>query len=236
MFRRSFHPIRLLPLPPTRGTVCAWRPCGSTYSFWRSPARPRPERRRDRRRHSIDRRRRSGCVRRTDGRAAQRVHRRPLSSTLVVTAAHCGLLLDGTAPAGSRSPSSRAEHRRRNGAQRRCLCPASGFRWGGSGLPHFADADLAVILVMGQPSRVPTRRLPRWARRSRRTRAARHLRLRRLRADRRRARSGLLRHAPSRVGQVARRQELGPGVPPPTGRPASATPADKCCATASCSA
>ena len=76
----------------------------------------------------------------------------PLSPTLVVTAAHCGLLLDGTAPAGQpfavfKGPSIAGATVRSGGV----FIPHPDFRWGGSGLPHFADADLAVILVMGPP-------------------------------------------------------------------------------------
>jgi Trypsin len=74
----------------------------------------------------------------------------PLSPTLVVTAAHCGLLLDGTAPAGQpfavfKGPSIAGATVRSGGM----FIPHPDFRWGGSGLPHFADADLAVIRIMG---------------------------------------------------------------------------------------
>jgi Trypsin len=75
-----------------------------------------------------------------------------LSPTLVLTAAHCGLLLDGTAPAGQpfavfKGPSVAGATLRSGGV----FVPHPDFRWGGSGVPHFADADLAVVLVMGPP-------------------------------------------------------------------------------------
>ena len=75
-----------------------------------------------------------------------------LTPTLVLTAAHCGLLLDGTAPAGQpfavfKGPSIGGATVRSGGV----FIPHPDFRWLGSGLPHFADADLAVIQVMGPP-------------------------------------------------------------------------------------
>lgn len=75
-----------------------------------------------------------------------------LSSTLVLTAAHCGLLADGTAPAGQpfavfKGPSIAGATVRSGGV----FIPHPAFSWAGSGVPHFADADLAVIQVMGPP-------------------------------------------------------------------------------------
>jgi hypothetical protein len=75
-----------------------------------------------------------------------------LSPTLVLTAAHCGLLADGTAPAGQpfavfKGPSVGAPTLRSGGV----FIPHPDFSWGGSGVPHFADADLAVIRIMGPP-------------------------------------------------------------------------------------
>src|SRR5687768_3709159 len=75
-----------------------------------------------------------------------------LSPTLVLTAAHCGLLADGTAPAGQpfavfKGPSVAGATVRSGGV----FIPHPDFSWGGSGVPHFADADLAVIQVMGPP-------------------------------------------------------------------------------------
>lgn len=75
-----------------------------------------------------------------------------LSPTLVLTAAHCGLLANGTAPAGQpfavfKGPSVAGATVRTVGV----FIPHPDFRWLGSGVPHFADADLAVIRIIGPP-------------------------------------------------------------------------------------
>ena len=218
MFRRSFITRSGYCRSHRPGARCAHGvPAVLRTRFGGGPhARPRPERRRDRRRHSIDRCRRSGRLRRPDGRAAQRLHRR---RALAHARRHCSTLRPAPRRNGSCGSAVRrlqgAEHRRRNGAQRRCVHPASGLPLG-----RKRPAALRGRGSCGGPGDGPAHpgslRDARPARRGgvEGQEPARHLRLRRLRADRRRARSGLLRHAPSRVGQVARRQELGPGVPP----------------------
>jgi hypothetical protein len=84
-----------------------------------------------------------------------------LSPTLVLTAAHCGLLRDGTAPAGQpfavfKGPSVFAPTLRTVGL----FVPHPDFSWFGRGIPHFADADLAVIQIVGPAVPPPYATLP----------------------------------------------------------------------------
>jgi hypothetical protein len=84
-----------------------------------------------------------------------------LSPTLVLTAAHCGLLQNGTAPAGQpfavfKGPSVAGATFRTGGA----FVPHPDFSWGGNGVPNFADNDLAVIVIMGPPLPGPYASLP----------------------------------------------------------------------------
>ena len=80
---------------------------------------------------------------------------------LVVTAAHCGLLADGTAPAGQPFAVRKGDNfRAPSVATGGVFVPHPDFSWGGDGLPHFASADLAVIRIMGPPLPGPYAQLP----------------------------------------------------------------------------
>lgn len=84
-----------------------------------------------------------------------------VSPTLVLTAAHCGLVANGTAPAGQpfvvfKGPSVAAPTLRTAGV----FFAHPDFRWLGHGVPHFADADLAVITITGAPLPGPYAQLP----------------------------------------------------------------------------
>jgi hypothetical protein len=80
---------------------------------------------------------------------------------LVVTAAHCGLLENGTAPAGQLFAVRQGDNfRAPRTASGGIFVPHPGFSLGGDGLPHFASMDLAVIQVMGPPLSGPFAKLP----------------------------------------------------------------------------
>jgi hypothetical protein len=80
---------------------------------------------------------------------------------LVVTAAHCGLLADGTAPAGQAFAVRQGDNfRMPTIATGGVFVPHEDFSWGGDGLPHFATADLAVIRILGPPLAGPYATLP----------------------------------------------------------------------------
>jgi hypothetical protein len=80
---------------------------------------------------------------------------------LVVTAAHCGLLADGTAPAGQMFAVRQGDNfRMPRTSTGGFFVPHPDFSWGGSGLPHFATMDLAVIRIVGPPLTGPFATLP----------------------------------------------------------------------------
>lgn len=80
---------------------------------------------------------------------------------LVVTAAHCGLMADGTAPAGQPFVVRQGENFRTPAVNTGgVFVPHPDFSWGGDGLPHFASMDLAVIRIMGPPLAGPYAQLP----------------------------------------------------------------------------
>jgi hypothetical protein len=80
---------------------------------------------------------------------------------LVVTAAHCGLLADGTAPGGQlfavrQGDNFRAPRTSTGGI----FVPHPDFSWNGDGLAEFAEMDLAVIQILGPPLTGPFATLP----------------------------------------------------------------------------
>lgn len=80
---------------------------------------------------------------------------------LVVTAAHCGLLADGTAPAGQLFAVRQGDNfRAPRTATGGIFVPHPDFSWGGDGLPHFASMDLAVVRIVGPPLTGPFATLP----------------------------------------------------------------------------
>ena len=79
---------------------------------------------------------------------------------LVVTAAHCGLLADGTAPAGQLFAVRQGDNfRAPRTATGGVFIPHPDFSWGGDGI-HFAGTDLAVIRIVGPPLTGPFAKLP----------------------------------------------------------------------------
>jgi hypothetical protein len=84
-----------------------------------------------------------------------------ISPRLVVTAAHCGLLADGTAPAGQLFAVRQGDNfRMPRTATGGFFVPHPDFSWGGDGLTHFASMDLAVIRIAGPPLTGPFAKLP----------------------------------------------------------------------------
>lgn len=87
-----------------------------------------------------------------------------LSPTVVVTAAHCGLVDPRLEPLGVQQVFyvviQGSNYRAPSGAQMGLLFAHPGFEHGGNGVPHFAKNDVAVVRLLTGPLAGPYAQLP----------------------------------------------------------------------------